>query len=218
MKSLHFLAQPGSKSVSLEILTDINGCNNSELFENVITVSEDQALSAFFTANPSATCDVPAKIFFTTGEAINGATYNWDFGDGSIVAGVANPTHIYTQPGTYTVTFIASNVTCMDVKTIEITVRDLSTGISSVGTQVFSMYPNPASDVASIKLNLPEREKEISLFLVDGSGKLVKSVTFNQVDAMGTLNLDVSDAATGVYQILLNGEKISSSARLTISR
>lgn len=153
-----------------------------------------------------------------TSQVQGASDITWDFGDGSIVAGVANPTHIYTQPGTYTVTFIASNVTCMDVKTIEITVRDLSTGISSVGTQVFSMYPNPASDVASIKLNLPEREKEISLFLVDGSGKLVKSVTFNQVDAMGTLNLDVSDVATGVYQILLNGEKISSSARLTISR
>lgn len=150
---------------------------------------------------------------------IQGASdITWDFGDGSIVAGVANPTHIYTQPGTYTVTFIASNATCMDVKTIEITVRDLSTGISSVGTQVFSMYPNPASDVASIKLNLPEREKEISLFLVDGSGKLIKSLTFNQIDTMGTINLDVSDVATGVYQVLINGEKISSSARLTISR
>ncbi|MEX1188500.1 MAG: T9SS type A sorting domain-containing protein, partial [Bacteroidia bacterium] len=142
----------------------------------------------------------------------------WDFGDGSIVAGVLSPTHIYTLPGTYTVTFIASNVTCMDVQTIQVTVRDVTTGINDADGQVFAMYPNPANAVASIRLNLPERESEISVFLLDGAGKLVKTVNFTQVEAKGILQLDVSELATGVYQVLLNGDKISSSARLTISR
>jgi PKD repeat protein len=142
----------------------------------------------------------------------------WDFGDGSIVTGVVSPTHIYTMPGTYTVTFIASNVTCMDVQTMQITVSDMSTGIDDSDNRVFSMYPNPANGSAAIKLNLSERVNEISIFLIDGTGKLVKTVNFTQVDATGILQLDLSDLATGVYQVLLSGEEISSSARLTISR
>lgn len=142
----------------------------------------------------------------------------WDFGDGSIVTGVLTPTHIYTEAGIYMVTFIASNVNCMEVKTMEITVRDLSAGINSAGSQIFSMYPNPASTVASIRLNLPSREREVNVFILDGAGKLVKTINFTKVEAKSLLNLDVSDLAAGVYQVLLNGEKVSSTTRLTISK
>jgi hypothetical protein len=142
----------------------------------------------------------------------------WDFGDGSIITGVLTPTHIYTEAGIYMVTFIASNANCMEVKTMEITVRDLSAGIHSAGSQVFSMYPNPASTVASVRLNLPERERNISIFILDAAGKLVKSANFTKVEAKSVLNIDVTDLAAGVYQVLLNGEKVSSTTRLTISK
>jgi hypothetical protein len=142
----------------------------------------------------------------------------WDFGDGSIVTGVMTPAHIYTLPGTYTVTFIASNVTCMDVQTMEITVKDISAGIANTDSRVFSMYPNPANNTASIRIDLPQTESLISVFVIDAAGKLIKTEVFSQVDKSGVLTLDVSTLAAGVYQILLSGEKISSSSRLTISR
>ena len=142
----------------------------------------------------------------------------WNFGDGSIVTGVMTPAHIYTLPGTYTVTFIASNVTCMDVQTIEITVKDESTGIANADSKAFSMYPNPAQTTASIRINLSESETLISVFVLDAAGKLVKKEVYNQIDQAGVLHIDVSDLANGVYQILLSGDRISSSSRLTVSR
>ena len=61
----------------------------------------------------------------------------WDFGDGSTAATGTNPTHVYTNPGTYNVTYtiVAENETdwlCEDTKTIPITVtNNLSTVVSS---------------------------------------------------------------------------------------
>lgn len=61
----------------------------------------------------------------------------WDFGDGSTTATGINPTHVYTDPGTYNVTYtiVAENETgwsCEDTKTIPITVtNNLSTVVSS---------------------------------------------------------------------------------------
>lgn len=41
----------------------------------------------------------------STGEP---TSWNWDFGDGSPHSSVQNPTHIYTSPGSYTVTLVAT--------------------------------------------------------------------------------------------------------------
>ncbi|MEZ5172226.1 MAG: T9SS type A sorting domain-containing protein [Bacteroidia bacterium] len=186
-------------------------------FNQVVEIASGEMVSASITAS-SNSIDVNDGFVQFAAQVQGASDITWDFGDGSIVTGVMTPSHIYTEAGTYTVTFIASNVNCMDVKTMEITVRDVSTGINSAGTQVFSMYPNPASTEASIRLNLPEREKQVSVFILDAAGKLVKSVNYTQVEAKSVLKLDVNDLAAGVYQILLNGDKVSSSTRLTISK
>lgn len=110
----HNYAQPGPKSVSLEIFTDIAGCDNSELFENIITVSNDNLLNSFFSANPSATCDVPATIFFNTGADLDPSVdYLWDFGDGNTTTNTSNTIHQYTQEGVYTATLTLTKGDCV---------------------------------------------------------------------------------------------------------
>ena len=114
---IHFYALPGLKSISLEIFTDIAGCNNSELFENEIDVSAEPVLNAFFTANPSATCDVPATVFFASGQAIAGVDYSWDFGDGGSSNDPTSTIHQYTQEGVYDAVLTLTKGDCISTFT-----------------------------------------------------------------------------------------------------
>jgi PKD repeat protein len=207
------------------VIPNLNGGVYSIALSNVFGTQIHQAVEVASGAPVQATINSSSTQvdvndgFVQFNAQVQGATdITWDFGDGSIVTGVMSPAHIYTLPGTYTVTFIASNVTCMDLQTIEITVKDVNTGIASSDSRVFSMYPNPANNTTSIRIDLPQSESLISIFVMDAAGKLVKSEVFNQIDQTGVLSLDVSTLASGVYQILLSGDKISSSSRLTISR
>lgn len=67
----------------------------------------------------------PLLIKFTNTSSYANA-YNWDFGDGG-ASNDENPSYVYTVPGIYTVTLIASGDGGMDtVKTYSITVFDLA--------------------------------------------------------------------------------------------
>lgn len=119
---IHFYAQPGLKSVSLEILTDIAGCNNSELFENFIDVSAEPVLNAFFTANPSATCDVPATVFFASGQTLAEVEYNWDFGDSESSTDPTSTIHQYTEEGVYEAELTLTKGDCVSTFTRTISI------------------------------------------------------------------------------------------------
>jgi len=119
---VHQYAQPGMKSVGLELLTDIDGCDNTVLFENIIDVSAEPVLNAFFTANPNATCDVPATIFFTSGQTIDGVTYSWDFGDGNTASDPTSTVHQYTQEGVYEAVLTLTKGDCVSTFTRTVSV------------------------------------------------------------------------------------------------
>jgi gliding motility-associated-like protein len=62
---------------------------------------------AGFTGSPLSACKPPLNVTFTD-QSVNGASYQWDFGDGG-TSTQQNPTHTYTQYGNYTVQLIVTN-------------------------------------------------------------------------------------------------------------
>lgn len=63
------------------------------------------SITAGFSSDQNFTCSVPSTINFTN-SSNNATSYLWDFGDGT-TSTLANPSHIYTQLGTFDVTLIA---------------------------------------------------------------------------------------------------------------
>ena len=64
-----------------------------------------------FNATPTEGCLPLVVEFENLTQFADPSSYQWEFGDGQRVSAVENPTHIYRNPGTYTVTLSANNIT-----------------------------------------------------------------------------------------------------------
>lgn len=110
---INFYTQPGLKSIGLEIFTDIPGCNNSDFFVDIVDVSAEPTLNAFFSATPSASCDIPETVFFINTGDSDGIDFNWDFGDGTSSNSASNTIHEYTEEGIYEATLTLTKGDCV---------------------------------------------------------------------------------------------------------
>jgi gliding motility-associated-like protein len=97
--------------VKLFIL-DTTFCNSPDSIEKTIRLSP--TVKASF-KTPALGC-APYTAFFNN-TSLAGTDFKWEFGDGSFSTDV-NPTHLYTNPGTYNVRLIALDTnTCNKVDT-----------------------------------------------------------------------------------------------------
>jgi gliding motility-associated-like protein len=106
----HTYTTVGNYNVSL-IVTNSNGCTKSLTKTGYISLIQKPGTN--FTATSVFGCTAPLTTNFSNATT-NGATYNWDFGDGGSST-QTNPSHTYTSTGSYNVRLIATNTTgCTD--------------------------------------------------------------------------------------------------------
>jgi gliding motility-associated-like protein len=99
--------------ISLTI-TDINGCTDTYVFPDTITVNE---IYPGFTYFPSTGCTPLPVSFQDTSSNLfgNNIAWTWDFGDGSAQESGQNVEHTYTLPDTLDISlFIVDDFGCMD--------------------------------------------------------------------------------------------------------
>jgi len=114
--------------------------NNYTVTKNIV-VSGAQDITASF-STPSNTATVQSEISFSS-TSQNASNYSWNFGDGTIISGLANATHSYTTPGTYNVSLTVTNATgCSSSVSQTITISGIATGIGTVTSDVISMWSN----------------------------------------------------------------------------
>ena len=113
----HTYGAPGNYTVSL-VATDVNGCNNSLVMTNYVSVST--VPNSAFTGSPLSACDPPLTVNFTN-SSTGGApplSFQWNFGDGN-TSTLPNPSNTYTTTGSYTVTLITTDANgCADTAVI----------------------------------------------------------------------------------------------------
>lgn len=113
----HLYTQVGNYSVQLKVTDDL-GCTNSIKYDNLIQITETVAK---FSASTTAGC-IRQKIKFTN-ESESASKYVWHFGDGTTSTAV-HPEKTYTQPGNYQVKLIATNGSCSDEVTLNISIEE----------------------------------------------------------------------------------------------
>jgi gliding motility-associated-like protein len=100
----HFYLNEGTFTVCLTI-TDISSCVSTMCLDNYIEITDPVA--GYTLDNNFASCP-PLTVNFQN-LSLNATDYLWDFGDGSGLSNLPNPTHVYTIPGSFEVMLIASN-------------------------------------------------------------------------------------------------------------
>ncbi|HYH55976.1 MAG TPA: PKD domain-containing protein, partial [Anseongella sp.] len=108
----HVYTAAGNFTVTLKV-TNSNGCVKSFSRNQHIKIAT--GVSAAFSNSAAGPCAAPATIQFTNSSTGPGAmTYIWNFGDGQSSFD-ANPAHLYTVNGNYTVSLTAiSEQGCRD--------------------------------------------------------------------------------------------------------
>ncbi len=90
-----------------------NGCNDTAIIINYITVINPPIPISSFSANPVVACDSVTVHFINNSS--NGTNFLWYFGDGTSDT-TANPNHTYTSSGIYSVTLCTYSVTLCGTK------------------------------------------------------------------------------------------------------
>ena len=127
-----------------------------------------------------------------------GHIYTWDFGDGEFSYD-ENPTHTYSQNGTYYVTLIVANDYCEDDITIEIEI--MVTGIEDLELAGVEVYPVPFSDYLIVDFKEAMGVVVVELYDVKGV-KLLEREWIGE----GQLELGVEGVVAGIYELRVLGK------------
>jgi gliding motility-associated-like protein len=105
--------------------TSINGCTNSDQYDDFIFVED--VPQAAFDVSRSAVQSIDTEVEFFN-NSVDASTYSWDFGDGTSST-AENPTHNFPEEpsGTYTVELFAYSPVygCVDSAEMNIEVQEL---------------------------------------------------------------------------------------------
>jgi len=134
----HTYASAGTYTVTLNAQNENGGDTYTRPGYITVTDSISSAVVSGFTGAPT-NGTAPLTVTFTDSSTNNPSSWNWSFGDGSLVnATVKNPIHTYTCTGTYTVTLNATNSVGSD----SITRTNYVTVTSSINTSTIAVFRN----------------------------------------------------------------------------
>jgi subtilisin family serine protease/PKD repeat protein len=154
-----------------------------------------------FAAFEVAETEIPhttgVPITFSSSRAL-AVGWLWDFGDGS-TSEEAQPSHTYTEPGSYTITLTAYTAGGCSESQEQLIEVSLPQGLSNAKARKLELYPNPSRGKVSIALP-SSLQTSASLVVMDAAGRIVSR---QAVGAASELQLSLEHLPAGVYLIRL---------------
>lgn len=191
----HAYAAEGDYSVTLTAFNE-NGCDSSFTEINLINVEQP---TADFSAFPTFAFCPPLLVNFTDLSSADATSWFWQFGNGS-TSSLQNPSHIYTESGSYTVTLIVTNANgCTDT----IVMPDLINLSGPSGA--FTFFPDTVG-CPPYEINFTSSAANASQYTWDfGDGNLgfgsSTQHTYTEIGAfIPTLILEDDNGCTFTYQ------------------
>ena len=156
--------------------------------------------AAFEASTTVVNMTTPNPVNFTNNSA-NATSYLWNFGDGNTSTD-PNPSHIFNQVGTFTVSLTAIGADgCSDSEILEVVVEEVVTSISELEAQSqISVFPNPTKQRVNVTFEFSESQN-VGINLVDVLGRQIQS--FDNANYQNDqLNIDLSAYSNGIYYLV----------------
>lgn len=220
----HTYTEAGTYEVALTVTTPQGGTATRTV---EISVGNEPPTLSGVTATPATAGTGDVVEFRATGYADADEDpvdrYEWIFGDGTTrTAGEAVETHVYTAPGTYTVSVVA-----VDARGARSVARTVQVTVSGPERAIVYGYPNPARTTATIAYFLPEgaSSPELHVFNMAGRRILVQALAAEEARYDWDLRDGDGEAiASGLYFCMIvaksagNRTITSQTFRLLVSR
>lgn len=163
-------------------------------------------LSAGFTTNTDTVVLSGLGNVELTNNSTNATEYIWDFGDGTGTYPTVNPIHVYTSPGTYTISLTAINYNCTTTTTQSIIVVEFGVGIGEIlSDDGFTVYPNPNTGLFTVELELSDAS-DLQIELNNVLGQRVYQNSLEQ-RSYWRKDFDMSSYVKGVYLLRIATSK-----------
>ncbi|HRS54096.1 MAG TPA: PKD domain-containing protein, partial [Bacteroidales bacterium] len=213
----HTFNQSGTYNISLSVTTP-DGCKNTYVYNNMITVYPKPIPSFVATPNPGSTLN---SLITFSDASIYASYWNWNFGDNLSLNNTSNlpsPTHTYLSAGDYVVTLVVtSDYGCIDSTTNIIKILQ---DFMFWAPNAFTPNENGINDIwKPYGVNIDPDNYE--LYIYDRWGKEIFFTRDINQGWDGTINN--TPAQEGIYNWLckvkeLNGKKHIYKGRITLYR
>lgn len=179
----HTYEKPGVYTVTL-FATNAGGTDSTSL-----SIDMSKVLYVDFSKPDTIRAKSPAQFYDSS---LVATSWQWFFGDGG-TSTAQNPVHTYNLPGTYFLTFIASNADCSIQKNRQITVLS---GIGLNENQIAEIVLFPTPTAKQITARWDNENTFSTLSILDITGKVLMRT---DVSELSEITLDVANMADGIY-------------------
>ena len=196
---------PGAYTVTL-VVTNLFGTNSATQMDYIVV---NTTPLANFEVNTIAN-----GVVGFNNTTINASAYQWTFGDGSPFSTDVNPTHTYTQSGTYTVSLSAINDCGVSVYQTTVTVDVV--GVNDVDwVQKFRLFPNPNHGAFVLEMEGASSD-ELRFDLYNTTGQLIRSDIANFSTGKLNRRFDYGALPSGVYAFRISDSATSFVVRIVV--
>lgn len=193
------------------LIEDGNGCLDS------ISISLEEPIEVTAEFDITGTMQISDTVYITSGSTCtfnnisNGSDFFWDFGDGE-QSSVMNPTHTYSEEGTYLITLNATNLNgCNAVHSLPIVVlENLSVDITDEPST-----PEITVQVTNDNLQINavfEKNSSIQLKVYNIVGQVV-TPTIKTAGQTVIKSIDISTLTKGIYLLNISGESFNETVK-----
>ncbi len=209
----HTYGSPGFYMVHLSVAnSNTNSTSNAFKLINVAKANEGIQVGFAYEADSATTKAEGYPVDFIGVSLGDANRFQWDFGDGNKDTTSLTPTHVYAEPGVYTVCLTISDpatgtsqTKCEDIET------SYGVGIPYVfgPDSRLTNFPNPFRDHTRIMYTVPGATK-VQLSLYDNTGRKIETLV-DQAKPAGryVIEYDGSGLSSGVYYLrMITGREV----------